>query len=167
MHKQYIKMQSQNGFTLIDVIVAIFIMSVALMAVIGLANYALATAAVSKDKVIAAGLAQEGIEIVRYIRDSQDDWDIWYADATIAGDHLVQYDNSSLMNYAVTPLRIDSGGHYQYFSGSNSIFYRKINLTLNPSGSEPNEIKITAEITWSEKGKQYSLTAEDRLWNWR
>ncbi len=167
MRQQRIKMRKQNGFTLIDVIVAIFIMAVALMAIIGLANYALTTAAVSKDRVIASGLAQEGIEIVRNIRDSQDDWDDWYTNGISTGDYLAQYNNSSLISYSSLPLRIDSTGHYQYSSGNNSIFYRKISITKNPSGSEPNEIKVTAEIKWSEKGKQYSLTAEDRLWNWR
>src|SRR3989344_8702093 len=60
----------KRGFTLIEAIVAIAVISVGFIGSLSLLRYASSQASSLKDQVIAINLAAEGIEIVRNIRDS-------------------------------------------------------------------------------------------------
>ena len=157
---------NKNGFSLIGVILAIFITSVGIVGMLDLSQTSLKAASLSKMRLIASGLAQEGVEIVRYTRRAQMEWDDWY-DAIISGNYLVQYDNSNLLDFLTfseTPLKFNvNGGLYQYDSGSNSSFYRKATLTKLSA----DKVKVVVEIKWHEKGNWHELTVEDRLLNWK
>ncbi|MEK7583844.1 MAG: hypothetical protein AAB490_01250, partial [Patescibacteria group bacterium] len=59
-----------NGFTLIEGIISIGIISTAMMVGLGLAVSNLTAAQANSDRIIAANLAREGIEVVRHVRDS-------------------------------------------------------------------------------------------------
>jgi len=60
----------QTGQTLIETIVAIFLLTTALSTGIGLAIYAFNTSNTSRNEIIASNLAREGIEVVRMMRDT-------------------------------------------------------------------------------------------------
>lgn len=60
----------QNGQTLIETIVAIFVLVTALSAGVGLAIYALTTSNKNFNEITATSLAREGVEMVRDMRDS-------------------------------------------------------------------------------------------------
>jgi Tfp pilus assembly protein PilV len=60
----------QAGQSLIETIAAIFILSTALTAGLGMAIYALNAADVSQNEVIASNLAREGVDVARMFRDS-------------------------------------------------------------------------------------------------
>ncbi len=166
------KIKSKDkGFSLIGIIVSIFIISVGLMGILGLANTSLKGAALSKARLIASGLAQEGVEVVKGIRklneDDESNWGNWHSNV-VSGDYRIQYDSSSLMPFSETPLNLDTtSGLYQYDSGTNSIFYRKVSLTKNPDGLSDDQVKVVVEIKWLLKGGQHVLIVEDRLWNWK
>ena len=162
--------RKNSGFSLIGVIVSIFIVSIGLMASLSLANISLKSSAVGEMRLIASGLAQEGVEIIRDIRRSNSNWIDWewygnngaIATSTVQ-DYRVQYDNSSLLSFSETPLRIDNDGFYQYDSGNNTAFYRKMTLTK----VSYQEVKVLVEIKWQLKGNWYFLIVEDHLWNWK
>jgi type II secretory pathway pseudopilin PulG len=61
---------SQSGQSLIETIVAIFILVTALIAGVGLALYAVANASTNRNQIVANNLAREGIEVFRMMRDS-------------------------------------------------------------------------------------------------
>ncbi len=155
--------QNQKGFGLLEVIVAILIVSVGVVGILTLASMSLRGASVSKMRLIASGLAQEGIEMVRDMRRSNMEWDNWYA-LVSDGDYRVQYDSTNLMSFSETPLKLDTNnGLYQYTSGDNTLFYRKITLETISA----DEVKVVVEVKWPVKGDWYYLTAEDKLWNWK
>ena len=60
-------------------------------------------------------------------------------------------------------LKVDSNGFYQYDTGTDTPFFRKI--TLDYMGTT-NQLKITSEVTWNENGRQNSVKAELMLYNW-
>lgn len=63
-------MRHQNGQTLIETVIGIFILVMGITASVGLAAYSLnSTASVTKE-LVATGLAREGIEAVRNMRDT-------------------------------------------------------------------------------------------------
>jgi hypothetical protein len=60
----------QKGFILPDVMIAVFVTSGALIAIVAAMLPAIRLESSKRDEIIAMGLAQEGIEIVRNIRDN-------------------------------------------------------------------------------------------------
>ncbi|MFH0906650.1 MAG: prepilin-type N-terminal cleavage/methylation domain-containing protein [bacterium] len=154
--------KNQKGFSLLGVIIAMFITMIGLVSILNLSINSLKAASYSKARLIASGLAQEGMEIIQGMRKSNINWDDWY-DSVSSGDYRLQYDSSSLLSYSYTPLRINSSGLYQYDESSYTPFYRKISLDKISNA----EVKVVVEVSWDIKGERYSLIIEDRLWNWK
>ncbi len=70
METKIIKQNSKNdGFTLVEALVAISILMIAIASPMTLAQKGLSTATLSKDQMIALFLAQDGLEAVKNIRD--------------------------------------------------------------------------------------------------
>lgn len=63
-------MLSQRGQTLIETMVAVFIMVMGITAALGLANYSLNASTSIRKQIIAMGLAREGLEAVKNMRDT-------------------------------------------------------------------------------------------------
>ena len=156
----------KKGFTLMEVIVAVGIVTSVLVFTIALINFSVSGIRLNKSKIIAFGLAQEGEEIVRNIRDNN-----WlnhkravsnWRDGLADGDYIGRYDSQALSGFSSVPLKLDSNGFYQYNNGTNTIFYRKITLAR----VDDNQMKATVQITWQEKGANQSLNVESRLYNW-
>ena len=63
-------MQHSDGQTLIETIVAIFVLTTGLAAGLGLAIYAFGASSEIVERITATGLAREGIEVIRSKRDS-------------------------------------------------------------------------------------------------
>lgn len=161
---------SQKGLSLIGVLISIFIVSINLVAVLSLSSISLRGSTIGEMRLIASGLAQEGAEVVRHVRQGNfnwGDWDWYENDGAIATstsrDYRVQYNNSNLISFSETPLRVDNNGFYQYDSGTNTGFYRKVNLTK----VSYREVKVVVEVKWQIMGDWRYLTIEDHLWNWK
>jgi len=177
--KQFNSLTMKNGFTIMEAIVAIFVITTGIVGVLSLVTQTISSATYSKNRLIAAYLAQEGIEIVRNIRDTEwlktASWgsDIctsfpceWEADYTTTSflNDCGSGINYNCHNYSSNDfLRID-GGFYNYLFGNPTKFTRKITINNGPvSGSSLN---IKVEIFWQEKGKPYKFEAQENLYNW-
>jgi Tfp pilus assembly protein PilV len=60
----------QSGQTLIETIAAIFILTMALTAGLGLTIYVLSHSKTTLDEIVATNLAREGIDVVKNMRDT-------------------------------------------------------------------------------------------------
>jgi type II secretory pathway pseudopilin PulG len=130
-----IKVSMKNrSFTLIESVVAIFLLTVGTVGAFSLIQRTLAFTATSSSRLVAAYLAQEGIELVRNIRDSnylaKIDWNSGLT-ACASGCEM-DYNDTVLSSFAGRFLKID-GGFYNYDSGTNTIFKRKITIA-SPGG---------------------------------
>lgn len=167
------KKRKEKGFSLLGVIIAMFIMIVGMVGILGLLEMSFYSAYSSKMKLTASGLAQEGIEIVRGIRRRQSDWDAWYSSIPNSGMNIsVQYNSDCLgccpggscPSPGSNPkLKINSSGFYQYDSGNESSFTRMITIEKISS----NEIKVISEVNWQRGSSGHFFRIEDRLWNWK
>jgi hypothetical protein len=64
------KIQFKKGFSIGEVVLSAFVLSMALVAILSLISNSLKHSADSRNQVIATELAQEGLELVRSIRDN-------------------------------------------------------------------------------------------------
>lgn len=153
-----------------EILVAIFILLIGILALSTLTTNAVRTSNANSSKLIAANLAQEGLEIARAIRDLNlagggAGWDDFFNNYCAGGSYIVQYDDSSFQAYQDIFLKYDAAtGFYGYDSGTNTIFKRRINLVAN---SCPNSFTVVSQVSWTQRGQSYIVTAEDQLWNWR
>ncbi len=154
------------GFSLLGILVSCFVVSLSLIGILGLIASSLRAAEISKDRLVAAGLAQEGIEIVRNIRETNVSWANWYGNFNLntVYNYRVQYNSSNFLPYSDTPLKINNG-LFSYDSGVDSYFYRKVTLRKLSA----DEIKVLVEVKWRQPNDAnwHSLLVEDGLWRWR
>jgi len=168
--------KSNKGFTLLEVLVAIFIVSVGVGGVATIMPSLTAGSSLNQSRLTAAYLAQEGVEIVRNIRDTN--WleahnsggstPLWnegfnpcssgcevdYTSAANLSPSLPAYGSGRYLN-------IDSSGLYSYGAGTQTKFKRKI--TVQSAG---DILTITVEVSWQEKGKSYNFSVQEKLYKW-
>lgn len=157
------KTNKQKGFTLIEVLISIFVITIGIVAALNLLSSVIGDVAVNKSQVIATNLCQEGLEIVRNIRDTNWQEDESWNNGLSAGEYRAEYNSDSLLSLSDNPPLQSSDDYlYQYGLGENTIFHRKIiieNLT--------NGIEITSKVTWDQGGKSFEVSAISRLYGWR
>ncbi len=154
----------QSGFTLIEAMVALVVLTTAMAPLLHLANSATNSAFVIRDNMIAAGLAQEQIEVIRAIRDSN--WLNSRAfDAGLTdGTYRVEWNSQSLLALGNNPTLLLDNGIYNYTTGTSTLFTRTVTLTkLNA-----NELRVVSIVSIPARGgATRTIQAEDHLYNWK
>jgi len=154
----------KSGFTLIETLIALMLLSVALAPTIFAATSSTKTAFSIKNNVTAANLAQEGIEVIRAIRDSNWFQDLAFDTSLAAGDYEVESDSvPPLSTYQDRFLNFGSYGKYRYGAINATPFKRKITITK----VSLVELMITSEVTWLENSRTRSVKLESHLFDWR
>jgi len=172
------KQASCSGFTMIELMVTIFVVMVGLIGVFIIAQHPFSYIQPIFSQLTAAYLAQEGVEIVRNLRD--ENWlDLsepspnWYeglgSEAGIS--YEVSYDGD-LIDCGncefddLQPFRVDE--FYSYSSGVETKFKRKVTITQidDPSGGDIDYLEVEVLIEWEEKGKRDSFLAQENLYPW-
>ena len=93
------------GFTLIEVLVALAILTVAISPLLVTAVSSLRVSALIQNNLIASNLAQEGIEIIRNIRDTNWASNKLFDEGLTEGAYAVEWDTTSLIlreNFTIT-----------------------------------------------------------------
>ncbi|MCD6148094.1 prepilin-type N-terminal cleavage/methylation domain-containing protein [bacterium] len=157
----------KRGFSLIELMVAIFFVSVALPGILLAISKTIAGTEDSTLRLRAIYLAQEGIEIVRNIRDTE-----WLKGATstaleTAGNYEADYESVSLSPFSSRFLKIDNDGFYQYSTGATTPFKRKITIDktddLDGDGEADRE-RVTVEVSWTKRGT-HSVKVQEYLYD--
>lgn len=167
----------KNGFTMMEIVAAIFIITVGALGIFSLVSQTVSFISDSFSRLTATYLAQEGIEIVRNIRDSNylkmrlDPEALWDEGLPV-GEWEADFTTQNLNQpYGGTYLNIDSNGFYSYSSGTPIKFKRKIRIfdKVNLDGDPeeiPDMMKISVEVSWEEKGRSHQVTAQENLYLW-
>ena len=172
--KRFDNKRIRYGFTLLEVIVAIFLVTVGIVSAFALINANIKILSSSPDKITAVYLAQEGIEIVRNIRDTS--WvngKVWTEDLQ-PGNWEADYTTTSFSKYesgaynwtgfdSTDYLNISSDGFYNYTSsGTKTTFLRKISISY----PETHIMNVLVTVYWREKDVRKNFSVEAKLYNW-
>lgn len=152
------------GFTLIETLVALVILSVALVPIITLSTSISRVNSNVQDNLVASGLAQEGIEVIRAMRDTN-----WFNSRSFDsglsnGEYQVEWNSTDPLSASSNlPLKINNG-QYTYSTGTNTKFTRTVIITKINAG----ELRVVSQVSWlAGPNKSKSISAEDHLFNWR
>ncbi|MCX6763052.1 MAG: prepilin-type N-terminal cleavage/methylation domain-containing protein [Candidatus Moranbacteria bacterium] len=158
---------SKKGFTLIEMLVVIFVLGIGLVGALSFFNINLNSQFEAKNELIAAGLAQEGADLVRNIRDynqlnsSTRTWDQELAACNNKGIDFNSLTGALAQLHKCvsnTNVYIDSNSRYnQSGSGTTAAFTRKIEVTAPDAASR----KIICTVSWNGR----TTTATDILYN--
>ena len=152
---------SQKGQTLIETVVAVFIMIMGIVSALGLAIYSLNASSNISKQIIAVGLAREGVEVVKNMRDTN-----WLKDtlSTTCYDYPSVTKSASCYEGWLNPARgtdfglaspSDLKDYSINFDGTSSLLWE-----LNPA-SVPQNIEFGLNYDpAAENGFYYSVTAE-------
>ncbi len=177
---------SLTGFTLIETLVAVMLLSVAVVAPMSLASKSLGSAYYARDQITAFYLAQEAIEALRSIRDSQI--------LIIAGSSAGAPDIFGLIPHLNEPFTVDGrigdastaivrcdgtcpplqtdGTLYGYpvlgddpNAWAPTYFTRTVHA--HAVGSNEDEIRVTVTVTWQTGPiQERSFTISENMYRW-
>jgi prepilin-type N-terminal cleavage/methylation domain-containing protein len=186
-----------RGFTLVETMVAVSILTLSVAGPLFTANRAIVAAMVARDQLVASYLAQEGIEYVRAMRDDGFLAAYQAGGATISNaawtDFLSGGSDASITQCRATTCTLDpaspmgtgSGFSLQPCTGdactslylANGIYTEQsgiVGATLTPFTRtiqaidiSANDERIVSTVTWSYHGTPYSVTVYDHLTPWQ
>lgn len=181
-----------SGFTLVEVMVAVAVLSIGLIGAANLITYNISNSAKAINKTIATNLAQEGIELVRNIRDtnwlSGSSWDNNLVQG-LGNIRRIKFFCGGLVNQNINPAPADIdacgaacrvytytkisdgskcysddfGNQIGYNAPQATSFYRLITVDK----LDANSILTMANIKWLERGDARYLNIQEILYNWR
>jgi prepilin-type N-terminal cleavage/methylation domain-containing protein len=168
---------TMRGFTLVETLVAITILTLAVIAPFQAIQNAISASRIAKQKLIASGLAQEGLEYVRFIRMSNYlASPVNYTQSTlltgmnsapncITADCTVDAATAppgfAACGGACPALHLDVNGAYTQAAGvSTTIYVRSVRITKF-AGYE----QVTATISWTDHGAN-SMVLRENMYDW-
>lgn len=159
---------NKNGQIMVEAIVALSMLTMGMIGIFTLLSSSYRFNRISTHEYVASALASEGVEIVRNLVDTNflspgGSWN----DGLANGDYEIDYnDTFPIAAYSNQFIKLDSSTKiYSYDGGDNTPFRRKI--SLSNLGSPVDHIKVISQVTWRDKGLDYNVTLEDRLYDWR
>ncbi len=152
----------EKGFTLMEVFIAISILSIGVVGAFGVLPAMIKNQTMNADTFLASQIANEGMELVRNLRDNnwlkEQDWKTGLTDCI--GGCEIDYNDVVLQNNLNRFLQKDSNGFYNYETGSNSKFKRKITIQeIAPI------LNVKVEVLWSGNGSPFLI--EENFYDWR
>jgi len=174
---------TQKGFTLVETLVAIFVLTLSITGPLFIAQQSFTSAATARDRTTASFLAQEGIEYVRSVRDhnylSGQDWLTSLSPCIGLGKACTVDpigETYPLVELCVSgvcgPLQKTSNGVFGYQNGSEETrFVRTITITfpddpVTDRDGFPAEVLVKVTVTWENKSVTRTTTVQERLYNW-
>jgi competence protein ComGC len=165
------KSKNKKAFTLMETVVILFVLSVGLLSLMSLVRKSLYFQSVKKNLVVASYLSQEGIELMKNIRDTNIildlDYDLWDGISSAGvGEYTYKVDYYSLI--ATSCPSIDQailqndGGFFRHLDGGeDTIFKRLITVRAETLASTT----VESWVSWTDRGQNYDYKLETVLYD--
>lgn len=164
------KIPKNKGFTLIEVLVAIFILITAVVVPLTIGSKAFAYSNFVRDQSTASYLAQEAVEYIRLQRDNASLQGLgWDGFKFIIGACMADPDNTDLagcyFDVQATPssivlcdgkcpsMYLDSNGeYYTYTNTSGKWFLRSVETQVEGAGTPLERLRVDVTVLWNTNG---------------
>ena len=161
----------QNGFSIVEIIVAIFIISMGLIGVLSLVVQNIQAQRISKNILIASQLAQEGLELTRVQRDNNwIDGESWFCTNIVgkgaSATFSIYFNGSEIVidnDDVDAELNIEDG-FYVHGGGGD---YSGFNRVISASNTSEEASTISCIVQWKEKGEEHQYVADTILYDWK
>jgi len=157
--------KKENGFTLIEALVAISILMIATVSPMSIAQKGLSSASYSKDQMTASFLAQDALEFIKNKRDEiglrtiapvtgqplkwLEGLQLCFSPLNCEIDTTTEID--PIKTFSNSPLKITKNSgvfiKYDLSDSESSKFTRKVNIKV-PAVTDDNEALVTITVTW-------------------
>ncbi len=168
---------THKGFTIIESLVAIAVLTLAIMGAMSAAQSGLSSYIFSKEQIVSFYLAQEGFEQIRNIRDENRlNGRSWLTGIASNSSDPCYFGQACVVSPAESgvatrcpsvgacPLvRQSPAGFYGYDSSWNATPFRR-EITL--SAVSATEIAVTVTVNWSKGSVVRQFKARENLLNW-
>jgi len=134
-----------NGFTILEVIIAIFILSMVVFGSYVLAQQTMAAAALSRSRLVAYYLAQEKIEEIKNTRDNN-----WL--------------NGNQWNAGILDSDENFSGEEGFERFTRSTNIQNFSEIIN--GNTIHYADVAVVVEWTERRNDYSVEVVNRIYNW-
>ncbi|XKT75174.1 MAG: prepilin-type N-terminal cleavage/methylation domain-containing protein [Patescibacteria group bacterium UBA2103] len=162
---------THRGFTLVETLVAIFVLTISITGPLFIAQQSFSSANTARDRTTAAFLAQEAIEYVRSVRDHNylSNESNWLQDLTpcVSGNCIIDtsvstYPSITSCGGTCPALKQTDAGLFGYQSGDDTRFVRSISIT----SIQAHEVLVSVDVSWTYKGTTRTFSVEERLFDW-
>ena len=179
------------GFTLIETLFAVLIFSSALIALMTIAGRGISATSDAEQSTTASYLAQEGIEVVRNIRDTNygnnvTPWDSGFSTCTQTAPCMVNYDRTGIIippilaTCTASSNMIGSGttsptcpavnespsnGEYTDGTANPSQYFRTI-YVVQTATTPVNEYEVVSRVNWVSKTIPHVVELDTILKDW-
>jgi type II secretory pathway pseudopilin PulG len=182
-----LKGEHTRGFTLIEALVAITVMLLSIGGPMAIAQSGIQNTVFARDQIVAFYIAQEGIELIRSVRDDNAlQGDSWLNDiaascmSTLPVDPSekgcgIDIDNMNFIDCAgnagaacniyYRSSGLSSGGTrgiYGHDSGGQPTIYKR---SLKVVTINANEVSIDATVEWLSRGTTKTITVQSRMFD--
>ena len=162
--------KNNHGFTLIETFVAVTILVMATVGPLTIASRGLNSTIIARDQLTATYLAQEGLEEVRYIKDSNvlkgDDWMTGLdtcQDAVCQIDVWATPSASACSDGTCDNLRLGADGKYRLQGdGEQTSFIREVEI----SDTSNTEKLVRVTVTWKSGIRPHEVEIRERMFDW-
>ena len=178
-------MKSKKAFTLLEVLLAITFIAVVFTAITGLILMTIQVNRKNVRTLQATYLAQEGVEVLRYMRDSnwlqnyswdegEDQWGSNFgleSSETLNEFYLIEEsEDDAYWSLATFSSRDEDSGTITIANGQE--FLRVIQVEFVPDETDSNvmredALKITAVVSWTDRGEGNDVSVSTILTNWQ
>ncbi len=160
-----IPQNGEGGYLLIEVMVAVSLLTIGLLGILRLSSSAIGLNRVVSDQFIANYLAMEGIEVVKNIIDANAINAKPWGENLSDGNYEISYNSLVLEYNQQRYIKFDDNiGRYNYQSGIETPFIREI-VIETPS---VDEIKVNSIVSWiGRRGAEFEVDLENHFFNWK
>jgi len=164
----------KTGFSLIEVLAVLFVVSVAMLGVVSLIIQNIQVQSVNKNNFIAYNLAQEGVELIRQSRDSYWREGKKLENNIVSGQrYRIDYrqDNPTAINNVTEGKIYVLNGFYVNSTGGElsleeTPFTREIFIDkLTTYDGEP--LQVRSLISWTDRARTYRYELRSLLFDWK
>lgn len=162
-----------RGFSLLEIIIAISLLSVGIAGAVELINRTITIGSVVRNQLIAWHLAQEGMEVVHNMRhtnwiEQRDAPETLWDDGLVNDNSCVNFDSADFINAGVCNSESQrrlylSGNHYVHGAGDATDFLRHMEISDGTDGDGASFKLVKSVVEW----RGGSTSAEERLYDWK